>query len=53
MRCSIADVVAAVLAVSSCDAGGTAAILPDGRTFFGWSYVLWNGTAYTTLLATP
>lgn len=34
-------------------AGGSAAITPDGKTFFGWSYTLSNGNKFTTLLATP
>jgi hypothetical protein len=34
-------------------AGGSAAITPDGKTYFGWSYTLSDGSKYTTLLATP
>jgi hypothetical protein len=34
-------------------AGGSAVILPNGKTYFGWSYTVSNGDKLTTLLATP
>jgi hypothetical protein len=34
-------------------AGGSAAVTPDGKTYFGWTYTVSNGDRFTTLLATP